>query len=631
MYVRPPHSASLYVGDLHPEVTEAMLFEAFKEVGPVLSIRVCRDAVTRRSLGYAYVNFQNPQDAERCIEALNFTKIKDRSCRIMWSQRDPTLRKTNRGNIFIKNLPKDIEHKALHDTFSAFGNILSCKVVTNSEGESLGYGFVHFESDEAAQAAIDKVNGMLMNGQQVIVAPFERRQKRWSHNIENFTNLYVKHLDANVTQEQLKELFEKYGETTSVVVAIRPDGASRGFGFVNYKDHNDAVKAVDSLHDTPQEKNGVSLPNRPLYVARHQRRAERQVLRDQWAKERQMRLAKYVNLYIKNLDDTIDDAKLKEAFDSFGTIISAKVMKDEITGISKGVGFVSFRDSAAADKAVEEMNNKIGFSSKPLYVCRAMKRDERRTYLEMQFGRTPRAPGGYPGSVPSGIPAGGIPAGGNYYPSGPAHQQQYIGGYPGAGVPQHQAGNYFQHQQQQRLMQPAGPRWEQQAGAQTRMMMGMPRAALPVRPAGRFTAPQGVPPRGIGNPGAMALRPHGAATGIARPPLKPSVPSPFGASGLAKPPARLPLMGVPGESISAATLAAMSPDQQKNALGERLFSNISEEHPLLAAKITGMLLEMDNGEILNLLESPQLLRGKVQEAIAVLNAHPEEMKAAHTE
>merc|ERR1712185_542410 len=86
-----------------------------------------------------------------------------------------------------------------------------------------------------------------------------------------------------------------------------------------------------------------------------------------------------------------------------------------------------------------------------------------------------------------------------------------------------------------------------------------------------------------------------------------------------------PPMAPPTE-MTASSLAAAPPEQQKQLLGERLFPLIHNVEPQLAGKITGMLLEMDNGELLNLLESPDALNAKIMEAISVLQMHSEGSK-----
>ncbi|KAK9290958.1 hypothetical protein L1049_009138 [Liquidambar formosana] len=127
-------STSLYVGDLDWNVTDSQLYDLFNQLGQVVSVRVCRDLSTRRSLGYGYVNYSNPQDAARALDVLNFTPLNGKSIKIMYSHRDPNIRKSGTANIFIKNLDKGIDHKALHDTFSTFGHIFSCKIATDPFG-----------------------------------------------------------------------------------------------------------------------------------------------------------------------------------------------------------------------------------------------------------------------------------------------------------------------------------------------------------------------------------------------------------------------------------------------------------------------------------------------------------------
>ncbi|NXE70916.1 PABP4 protein, partial [Calcarius ornatus] len=640
--------ASLYVGDLHPDITEAMLYEKFSPAGPVLSIRVCRDMITRRSLGYAYVNFQQPADAERALDTMNFDVIKGKPIRIMWSQRDPSLRKSGVGNVFIKNLDKSIDNKALYDTFSAFGNILSCKVVCDENG-SKGYAFVHFETQDAADRAIEKMNGMLLNDRKVFVGRFKSRKEREAElgaKAKEFTNVYIKNFGDDMDDERLKELFGKYGKTLSVKVMTDPTGKSKGFGFVSFEKHEEANKAVE-------EMNGKDINGKMLFVGRAQKKAERQAeLKRRFEQLKQERLSRYqgVNLYIKNLDDTIDDEKLRKEFSPFGSITSAKVMLED--GRSKGFGFVCFSSPEEATKAVTEMNGRI-VGSKPLYVALAQRKEERKAHLTNQYMQ--RIAG------MRALPANTII---NQF-------QPAAGGYFMPAVPQAQSRPTYYAPNQMTQMRP-NPRWQQ--GGRPQGFQGMPNAMRQSgpRPALRHLAPanaaasRGLPaaaqrvastccfpvPRcavqwlacccrclsqcspsfaGVGTAAQnLAPRPPVAAPAPrAVPPYKyaSSVRSPH--PGVQPLQAPQPAVHVQGqEPLTASMLAAAPPQEQKQMLGERLFPLIQAMHPSLAGKITGMLLEIDNSELLHMLESPESLRSKVEEAVAVLQAHQAKKEAA---
>ncbi|WOG83062.1 hypothetical protein DCAR_0102236 [Daucus carota subsp. sativus] len=92
-------------------------------------------------------------------ECLEFHSA-NKTIRVMVSHRDPSKRRSGTTNIFIKKLDKSIDHKALQDTFSSFGTILSCKIATDNSGQYKGYRFVQYDSEEAANTAIEKLNGM---------------------------------------------------------------------------------------------------------------------------------------------------------------------------------------------------------------------------------------------------------------------------------------------------------------------------------------------------------------------------------------------------------------------------------------------------------------------------------------
>ena len=505
---------------------------------------------------------------------------------------------------------------------------------------------MHFETEDAATQACEKVNGMLLAGKKVYVGPFLPRKDVSSDGPERkFTNVFVKNFGDEYDDDKLMAAFSKFGDISSAKVMMDPDkGKSKGFAFVCFKEAADAENCCAQMNELEL------LNGRRLFVGRAQKKAERQAeLRDRFERAKQERMTRYqqgVNLYVKNLDDTIEEEKLRAEFAPFGNITSVKVMTDG-SGRSKGFGFVCFSTPEEATKAVTEMNGKI-VVSKPLYVALAQRKEDRKAHLASQYMQrlaSYRLQGALPGSSGQFLAQAAAP--GYFVPTMAAATTQ----------PRFGAAAIHQPSQLAALRGPQ-PRW---GSGQPQMML--PGGGQPTRPpvgygnhlaaargSGAAPRPQ-VPPasRHLPPQSTTAVQPTAAAaraitggqpgpvrhaTNAPRPTAQQSTtavqPRATTTAAAAFPSSAEALRVANQEPLTTSMLAAAPNQEQKQMLGERLYPLIHELYPTLAGKITGMLLEIDNSELLHMLESRDALKAKVDEAVAVLHAHQAKLTGSGT-
>lgn len=362
-------NAAIYVGGLAQEVSEADLYDTFNAVGPVASCKICRDVATKKSRGYGFVNFHKSTDAERAIDTMNFVSIRGQPVRIMWSNRDRTIRENAVGNIVVKNLDRSIDNKTLFDTFSMFGDILSCKVGTDKSGESLGYGFVHYASPDAAQQAIKKINGMLLAEKRVTVEPYKKLASRTEEEEKSFTNVYITKIPTNMTEAEVLKEVKKFGKIESSVFPANENGTLKGYGYADFANHRDAEDCVNEL-----SAEGMTASRALSKSERAKKRREEQ------ASSR----TRKTNLYVKNIADEIGEEELASIFNKFGQTTSVKIMKKP-DGSSKGFGFVAYGTEEEASKAMSELND-TEIAGKRLYVGLAQNKAERTQFLAKKFG-----------------------------------------------------------------------------------------------------------------------------------------------------------------------------------------------------------------------------------------------------
>jgi RNA recognition motif-containing protein len=286
-------------------LNDDQLRHLFMGYGNVESVKVVKDKMTQRSLGYGFVKFSNASEAKAAIDGLNGRQLENKTLKVAVSK-PPNDEKLS--NLYIAGLEPHLTKEDLATIFQSYGNVQEAKIlVDKSTGSARGIGFVKFESSDQADAAIKALNGVTLAGTSkplsVRVAekkdnksnlptmPFGRQNVRYnpmsymqqpfqfaaggygfpgfqqqqmggqsSGNVPSFC-LFVYNLPPESDDNYLYQLFGPYGAVANVKVARDPgSNLCKGFGFVNMVKVEDAQSAIAAL-------NGAQIGTKNLQVS----------------------------------------------------------------------------------------------------------------------------------------------------------------------------------------------------------------------------------------------------------------------------------------------------------------------------------------------------------------------------
>ncbi|XP_043189808.1 ELAV-like protein 1 isoform X12 [Amphibalanus amphitrite] len=158
------------------------------------------------------------------------------------------------------------------------------------------------------------------------------------HTEESKTNLIVNYLPQTMSQEEIRSLFSSVGDVESCkLIRDKVTGQSLGYGFVNYHKIEDAEKAINTL-------NGLRLQNKTIKVSYARPSSE---------------AIKGANLYVSGLPKSMTQQDLECMFAPYGSIITSRILCDNMTGLSKGVGFIRFDQRVEAERAINKLNGTV--------------------------------------------------------------------------------------------------------------------------------------------------------------------------------------------------------------------------------------------------------------------------------
>ncbi|KAG0480096.1 hypothetical protein HPP92_010694 [Vanilla planifolia] len=256
---------TIWVGDLQYWMDENYLHSCFGHTGEVISIKVIRNKQTGKSEGYGFVEFFTHTAADKVIQTFigHIMPNSDQLFRLNWasfSNSDRRLDIASDHSIFVGDLAPEVNDALLQEIFAnKYTSVKGAKVVVDANtGRSKGYGFVRFGNDNEKTLAMSEMNGVYCSSRPMrICAATPRRLSGGSSYVNastqgllpdgdsTNTTVFVGGLDPNVSEDELKEIFSKYGELISVKIPV-----GKQCGFVQFVQRNNAEVALQALNGT---------------------------------------------------------------------------------------------------------------------------------------------------------------------------------------------------------------------------------------------------------------------------------------------------------------------------------------------------------------------------------------------
>ncbi|KAI1417981.1 splicing factor, CC1-like protein [Hypoxylon sp. FL1857] len=174
----------------------------------------------------------------------------------------------DRRTVFVQQLAARLRTKELKEFFEKVGPVTEAQIVKDRiSGRSKGVGYVEFKNEESVTAAL-QLTGQKLLGIPVIVQLTEAEKNRQVRNTEGsgshansipFHRLYVGNIHFSITEQDLQNVFEPFGELEFVQLQKDDTGRSRGYGFVQFREADQAREALEKM-------NGFDLAGRPIRV-----------------------------------------------------------------------------------------------------------------------------------------------------------------------------------------------------------------------------------------------------------------------------------------------------------------------------------------------------------------------------